>query len=60
MREALRLMELRDRRDAAKLHRLKTEAAIGFEALDRGDISKNTLEQIADKSLRRHKGNAHS
>jgi antitoxin ParD1/3/4 len=60
MREALRLMELRDRRDAAKLNRLKTEAAVGFEALDRGEISKNNLEQIADKVLKRHKGKARS
>ena len=56
VREALRLMELRDRRDAAKLESLKTAAVAGFEALDRGDVSTKNLDQIAKEALKRHKG----
>lgn len=41
--EALCLMHERDRRDAAKLSRLCEEAALGFEALDRGEISRKTI-----------------
>src|SRR3954454_25325633 len=38
VREALRLMHDRDKRDAAKLARVREEAALGFEALDRQEF----------------------
>lgn len=46
VREALRLMHERDARDAAKLERLRTEAALGFEALERGEVSRKSVTQI--------------
>ena len=55
VREALRLMHERDKRDEAKLERLRTEATVGFEALERGEISKKTASQIFDEALIRHR-----
>ena len=55
VREALRLMHERDQRDAAKLERLRTEAAVGFEALDRSEFSSKTMSQIAEEARSRHK-----
>ena len=39
VQEALRLMHERDTRDQAKLERLRKEATLGFEALDREEFS---------------------
>jgi antitoxin ParD1/3/4 len=50
--EALRLMHERDQLDAAKLERIRKEAALGFEALDRGERSSKTLDQIFDEAIR--------
>ena len=55
VREALRLMNDRDQRDAAKLERLRTEAALGFAALDRREFSSKSLSQIAEEVRNRHK-----
>lgn len=55
IREALRLMYERDRRDAAKLELLRREAASGFEALDRGELSTKSVRQIFDAAVLRHK-----
>lgn len=40
VREALRIMHERDQRDAAKLERLRTEAANGFESMDRASFQR--------------------
>ena len=56
MREALRLMHERDQRDAAKLERLRGEAALGFEALDRKEFSTKSIREIAREAQSRHKG----
>jgi antitoxin ParD1/3/4 len=53
VREALRLMHERDQVDAAKLERLRKEAALGFEALDRGERSSKTVDQIFDEIILR-------
>jgi hypothetical protein len=45
----------RDQHDAAKLERLRTEAALGFGALDRGEFSTKSLEQIVQEALTRHR-----
>lgn len=55
VREALRLMHERDQRDAAKLERLRAEARVEFEALERGEVSEKGVGQIFDDVLRRHK-----
>ncbi len=55
VREALRLMHERDQRDAAKLERLRAEAALGHEALERGEFSSKNVGQIFDEALRQHK-----
>jgi antitoxin ParD1/3/4 len=54
VREALRLMHERDQRDAVRLERLRTEAAAGFEALERGDISTKSVRQIFKEAALRH------
>ena len=54
VREALRLMHERDKRDEAKLERLRKEAALGFEALERGEFSTKTVAQIAAEAVKRH------
>jgi len=56
VREALRLMHERDKRDAAKLERLRQEAALGFGALDRQEFSTKSLREIAREAQTRHKG----
>ena len=53
VREALRIMHERDQRDAAKLERLRTEAANGFESMDRGEFSKKSVGQIFDEAIRK-------
>ena len=53
VREALRHMHERDQRDAAKLEQLRKEARLGFEALDRGERSSKTLDQIFDETILR-------
>ena len=55
VREALRLMHQRDKRDQAKLKRLRKEAALGFEALDRDEFSGKTLQEIGREASIRHK-----
>ncbi len=50
VREALRLMHERDERDAAKLERLRREATLGFEALERGELSRKSVAQIFDQA----------
>ena len=44
-------MHERDQFDAAKLERLRKEAALGFEALDREERSSKTLDQIFDETI---------
>jgi antitoxin ParD1/3/4 len=56
VREVLRLMHERDKRDVAKLERLQKEAAMGFEALDRQEFSTKSLREIAREASARHKG----
>ena len=56
IREALRLMHDRDKRDAAKLERLRQEAALGFEALNREEFSSKNIREIAQAASARHKG----
>src|SRR5690242_18617179 len=56
VREALRLMHERDQRDAAKLERLRQEAALGFEALDRQEFSSKSIGEIARQASARRKG----
>lgn len=51
IREALRLMHERDQREAAKLERLRTEVAKGFESMDRGEFSKKSARQIFDEAI---------
>ena len=53
VRDALRLMHERDQLDAARLQRLRKEATLGFEALDRGERSSKTLDQIFDEAVLR-------
>ena len=55
VREALRLMHDRDQRDAAKLERLRTEAAKGFKSLDRGEFSTKSVHQIFDDAILKKK-----
>jgi len=55
VREALRLMHDRDQRDAAKLERLRKEAALGFAALNRGELSTRSVGQIFDDVIVRHR-----
>ncbi len=55
IREALRLMHERDQRDCAKLERLRKEAALGFEALDKGELSKRTIGEIFDDVIVKHR-----
>lgn len=38
VRDGLRMLEDRQREDAAKLERLRAEAQVGLDALDRGDF----------------------
>jgi antitoxin ParD1/3/4 len=47
VREALRLMHDRDKREVAKLERLRQEAALGCEALDRQEFSTKRTREIA-------------
>lgn len=56
IREALRLMHERDQRDSARLERLRNEAAVGFEALDRGELSTRTISQIFDDVVKTYRG----
>jgi len=56
VREALRLMHERDKRDAVKLDRLRREAALGFEALDREEFSNKSIREIAREASARLKG----
>lgn len=55
VREALRLMHERDQREAAILERLRTEAAKGFEALDRREFSEKSVRQIFNGALPKRK-----
>jgi antitoxin ParD1/3/4 len=55
IREALRLMHERDQREAAKLERLRTEVAKGFESLDQGEFSKKSVGQIFDDAILKKK-----
>jgi antitoxin ParD1/3/4 len=55
VREALRLMHERDRLAEAKLERLRKEATLGFEALDRGERSSKTVDQIFEAEVLRHR-----
>lgn len=55
VREALRLMHERDQRDAARLERLRAEAAAGLEALERGEFSTKSVRQIFDEAIVRHR-----
>ncbi|MGK9170391.1 type II toxin-antitoxin system ParD family antitoxin [Inquilinus limosus] len=50
LREGLRLVEQREREDAAKLERLRAAVDLGIEAEERGDVT--TFDSVAD--LRRH------
>jgi antitoxin ParD1/3/4 len=55
IREALRLMHDRDRHDSASLEVLAREARLGFQALDRGEVSKKSVARIAKEARSRRK-----
>ena len=51
IREALRLLDERDRLREARIGKLRTELAVGLEQLERGqarEYDKNSLKQVAD------------
>lgn len=52
LREGLRLVELRERQDSARLEALRSAVQVGFDALDRGDYI--DFEKIEDFKLYIH------
>jgi antitoxin ParD1/3/4 len=51
VREGLRLLEERHKEEGAKLERLREDARIGFDALDRGDYIEIRDEAALDEAM---------
>lgn len=54
IREALRLMEERDKMKELKVELLKKELFLGLDSLERGEFGNLSVSEIADKVLRSH------
>lgn len=48
VRDGLRLLQQKAREDALKLERLREAAAIGFDAIDRGEFQEFGADQVRD------------
>ena len=53
LREGLRVLEDRIKRDEAELAEVKGRIARSLEQLDRGDVAQGTLEEVFDRALAR-------
>lgn len=56
VREALRLLEERDRARQVRLEQLKREVALGVEQADRGEVSPLDIEEVKAEGRRRLAG----